>query len=491
MRISKSKFVAGVQCLKRLYWQVHKPDLALGPGASGQAIMDQGQEVGRLAHQLFPGGVKVDGSGGLSDAISITKDLVENSEVPAIFEGTFSADDVLVRVDILKRQRDKRWRLIEVKSSTDLKDHYLPDIGIQSRIVSRSGLDLASAWLAHINRKYVLTGETVDPRQFFRIRNVTGQVKRLQPKLSSQLRSEFSILAMSKAPEIAAGKHCTDPVTCEFYDRCNPPLPDDHIRYLPRIQPKKIDELLGMGIESIHEIPNDFPLNERLRLAATCVQKGKPWFSEELGKEQGSLKYPLYFMDFETVYPAIPRFSGMRPYDQLPFQWSVHVLCKPGAELEHFEFLAMDTNDPRREFITSLCAALGEKGNIVVYSAFESQRLSELAAWLPEFAGRIEKIQCRLWDLLPVVRNHVYHPKFAGSFSIKKVLPALVPTMTYKGMEVADGTDAGLAWELLIRGGLDQTERDSIKRALLEYCGQDTLAMVKLLDKLRLFGQKQ
>ncbi len=170
-----------------------------------------------------------------------------------------------------------------------------------------------------------------------------------------------------------------------------------------------------MGIESIHEIPNDFPLNERLRLAATCVQKGKPWFSEELGKEQGSLKYPLYFMDFETVYPAIPRFSGMRPYDQLPFQWSVHVLCKPGAELEHFEFLAMDTNDPRSEFITSLCAALGEKGNIVVYSAFESQRLSELAAWLPEFAGRIEKIQCRLWDLLPVVRNHVYHPAFAGS----------------------------------------------------------------------------
>ena len=281
MRISKSKFVAGVQCLKRLYWKVHQPELASEPGASGQAMMDQGQEVGRLAHQLFPGGVKVDGSGGLSDAISITKDLVENSEVPAIFEGTFSADDVLVRVDILKRQRDKRWRLIEVKSSTDLKDHYLPDIGIQSRIVSRSGLDLASAWLAHINRKYVLTGEAVDPRQFFRIRSVTGQVKRLQPKLSSQLRSEFSILAMSKAPEIAAGKHCTDPVTCEFYDRCNPPLPDDHIRYLPRIQPKKIDELLGMGIESIHEIPNDFPLNERLRLAATCVQKGKPWFSEE------------------------------------------------------------------------------------------------------------------------------------------------------------------------------------------------------------------
>ena len=259
MRISKSKFVAGVQCLKRLYWQVHKPDLALGPGASGQAIMDQGQEVGRLAHQLFPGGVKVDGSGGLSDAISITKDLVDNSEVPAIFEGTFSADDVLVRVDILKRQRDKRWRLIEVKSSTALKDHHLPDIGIQSHIVSRSGLDLASVWLAHINRKYVLTGETVDPRQFFRIRNVTGQVKRLQPRLVSQLRSEFRILAMPAAPDIAPGRHCTDPITCEFYDRCNPPLPTNHIGYLPRLHASAAEELEEMGVESISDIPDDFP----------------------------------------------------------------------------------------------------------------------------------------------------------------------------------------------------------------------------------------
>jgi hypothetical protein len=158
---------------------------------------------------------------------------------------------------------------------------------------------------------------------------------------------------------------------------------------------------------------------------------------------------------------------------------------KSGTELEHHEFLATDTTDPRRESITSLCSALGKSGSIVVYSAFESQRLAELAAWLPEFSGRIKKIQRRLWDLLPVVRNHVYHPKFAGSYSIKNVLPAIVPGMTYDGMEVADGQDAGLAWESLVRGSLDQSERDRIRRALLEYCGQDTLAMVRLLEKLR------
>jgi predicted RecB family nuclease len=192
-------------------------------------------------------------------------------------------------------------------------------------------------------------------------------------------------------------------------------------------------------------------------------------------------------MDFETLNPAIPRHPGMRPFDHIPFQWSVHVLMEPGAEPEHYEFLATDRSDPRREFISSLCAALGDSGSIVVYNAgFESQRLSELAAWLAEFAGLIERIQRRLWDLLPVIRNHVYHPRFGGSFSLKAVLPALVPEMTYEGMDVADGTEAGVAWEALVHGPLDQAERESTRKALLEYCGQDTLAMFKVVGSLRL-----
>jgi hypothetical protein len=197
------------------------------------------------------------------------------------------------------------------------------------------------------------------------------------------------------------------------------------------------------------------------------------------------LKYPLYFADFETVNPAIPRFMGMRPYDQIPFQWSVHVLMEPGATPEHHEYIATATTDPRREFIASLCSILGKSGSILVYSAFESQRLLDLAVWLPEFAEQIKNTQGRLWDLLPVVRNHVYHPAFAGSYSLKAVLPALVPEMTYEGMAVADGTDAGLAWDSLIREELDQTKRDRIRRALLDYCGQDTLALVRLVESLR------
>ena len=235
------------------------------------------------------------------------------------------------------------------------------------------------------------------------------------------------------------------------------------------------------------DIPDDFPLSERQRRACTAVQTGDPWFSGELRSELERLKYPLYFMDFESINPAIPRFSGMRPFDQLPFQWSLHVQREPNAGPEHCEFLSANSDDPRREFICSLCAVLGDRGSIVVYNQqFESQRLSELAAWQPEFVEQIKGIQSRLFDLLPIVRDHVYHPAFGGSYSLKAVLPALVPELTYEGMGVANGQDAGLAWESLLSGGLDQSERDRTRTALLDYCRKDTLALVRLLDALRL-----
>jgi hypothetical protein len=180
----------------------------------------------------------------------------------------------------------------------------------------------------------------------------------------------------------------------------------------------------------------------------------------------------------------------MRPYDHLPFQWSLHVQQQPGGTSEHFEFLADDTSDPRKAFVSSLCQALGESGSIVVYNQqFESQRLWELAGWLPEYAERIRAIQRRLWDLLPVMRSHVYHPAFGGSFSLKAVLPALLPEMSYEGMEVANGQAAGLAWEAMIGGSCSEVERQTKRKALLAYCGQDTLALVKLLERLQCVAQ--
>jgi predicted RecB family nuclease len=488
MRISKSKFVAGCQCVKRLYWQVHEPELAAQPDAADEAIMQQGHEVGMLARQLFPGGVEVGSYGGLDQAIRTTRELVANREVPAIFEGVFEHDGVLVRVDVLHRRRDGRWRLIEVKSSTSKKEEHLDDVAIQYRVLSRRGLDVGSCCLAHVNRNYMFQGGSVDPWRFFRIRNVTRQVEKLQPKLIFQLRSQFTVLSMPKAPDIAPGRQCSDPVTCEFYERCNLPRPNDHIGYLPRLHASAVEELEEIGVQSIHDIPAEFELTEIQRRAADCVRTGEPWYdSEALKAELATLSYPISYIDFESINPAIPRFTAMRPYQQVVFQFSVHRQKRLSAEPEHFEFLAMDASDPRLDFIGSLCDALGENGSIVVYNAgFESQRLSELAVWLPEFANEIKTIQTRLWDLLPIVRKHVYHPAFAGSYSLKSVLPALVPEMSYAAMAVANGQDAGLAWQSLVHGGLDCDGRDRIRKALLDYCGQDTLALVRLVETLRL-----
>ncbi|HXJ13338.1 MAG TPA: DUF2779 domain-containing protein, partial [Candidatus Limnocylindrales bacterium] len=434
----------------------------------------------------FPGGVEVRSEGSLDQAIRATREIIGTRDVPTIFESTFEHNGVLVRVDVLHRRRDKRWRLIEVKSTTEVKDHHLDDVAIQHRVVTRSGVDLAASCLAHVSRDYVYEGGTIDASRFFKIRNLTRQVERLQAELTVQLRSEFRVLAMPEAPNIPAGRQCSDPFTCEFFDHCNPPIPDDHILRLPRIHASTVAKLVALGVQSIHEIPEHYPLTGRLRRACASVQMGEPWFSPEIGEALSKLKYPLYFADFETVNPALPRFVGMRPYDQIPFQWSVHVQRQPGPAPEHFEFLATDRSDPRQAFISGLCDVLGDGGSIVVYSQqFESQRLLDLAGWLPKFSGRIGKIQRRLWDLLPIIRNHVYHPAFAGSYSLKSVLPALVPQMTYEGMEVADGQAAGLAWESLVRGGLDRDERDRIRNALLDYCGLDTLGMVKIVETLR------
>lgn len=208
MRISKSKFVAGCQCLKRLYWQVHQPELAAEPDGATEAIMQQGYDVGMLARRLFPGGVEVC-ERNLDQAIRTTRELIANPEIPAIFEGTFEDGGVLVRVDVLHRRADGRMRLIEVKSSASLKAEHLDDVAIQYRVLSRCGLDVGSCCLAHVNRSFVFRGGSVDPWRFFRIRNVTRQVARLQPKLTFQLRAAFTVLSMPKAPDIAPGKHCT------------------------------------------------------------------------------------------------------------------------------------------------------------------------------------------------------------------------------------------------------------------------------------------
>lgn len=485
--LSKSKFVAGVQCLKRLYLQVYQPELAAEPDDSTEAILNQGTEVGILAQRAFPGGVTIDaGRDDLESALERTQELIADPHIPAIFEATFRYHDVLVRVDILKRLPRNRWRLIEVKSTTSVKDYHVYDVAIQRHVVASCGLDVKTACLMHLNRDYVYDGHQYDLGRLFTIENLNRQINKLAPDLSSILRKQWRVLKCDVAPAVEPGPQCEDPVECEFYDECHEPVPKGHISELPRISDAKVAALIEQGVTLISDIPDVFPLGTLATRACEAIRRGKSWFNEDLPQELRKLRYPLAFMDFETLYPAIPRYAGMRAYDHIPFQWSVHRQEDRNAPLEHFEFLATDSSDPRRQFTECLCGVIKGIGHVVVYNkSFESSRLSELAAWLPEYAGKIARIRKRLWDLLPVMRGNVYHPAFRGSYSIKAVLPALVPKMTYVGMGIADGEQAGLAWDRLVRGNLAKVEWELVRKALLAYCRQDTLAMARLLDFLQ------
>jgi predicted RecB family nuclease len=486
VRLSKSKFTAGVQCLKRLYLQIHQPELAEEAGDEQEARLEQGQAVGRLAQEAFPHGALVDSDPlELEAALRRTAALVADPFVPAIFEATFQYSNVLVRVDILERRSRNRWRLIEVKSSVELKDHYLYDVAVQNYVVSGSGLAVSSAAVMHLNRDYIYDGKSYDPHGLFTLEDVTRAVRELGNDVPKLLRKQRTVLAQDKAPTVAPGSQCADPFICEFFEHCNPDLPENHISCLPRLSEKKKGELADLGVDLIRDIPMDFPLTEMQSRVTEAVRTGRAWTSPMLAQGLRELKYPMYFMDFESLYPAIPRYAGMWPYSHIPFQWSVHRQLAPDAPLEHFQFLSEDAADPRREFIDSLCGVLGRHGPIIVYNAtFESERLRNLAGWLPEYGNRIAKIQGRLWDLLPFIRENIYHPEFQGSYSLKAVLPALVPDLSYDHLDVSDGGEAGLVWERMVRGGIDAPERHRLKSALLAYCGQDSFAMVKLLERL-------
>jgi hypothetical protein len=426
-KLSKSKFLVGCQCLKRLYLQVHQPEAAEEPDESQMARFAQGYEVGRAATKAFPGGVLVKEDYLHHDeAMARTLALMNNKDVPAIFEGAFIFAGVRIRVDILERQTNGRWRMIEVKSTGRIKDGHYQDVAIQKYVLEGCGVELSEACLMHLNRDYVYDGHDYDYGKLFTVNDLSVDLVDPMKQVPEHLTAQRQILARQDLPEVEPGDHCTNPYECEFYGLCNPELPEHWVGQLPRIRKQTIKELLNQGVTTIPDIPEDFPLSDLQRRVCLCVSQRKSYIGQGLFEKLKELDFPVCFMDFETYNPAIPRYAGMRPFDQIPFQWSVHVPRQPGSDPLHYEFLADDPQDPREPFIEGLLKVLeggGGQGRIVVYYAgFETSRLTELAGWLPHYASRIKRVQERIWDLHPVVQNHVYHPQFCGSFSLKNVL---------------------------------------------------------------------
>ncbi|MGD8881682.1 MAG: DUF2779 domain-containing protein [Desulfobacterales bacterium] len=482
--LSKSRFLAGLQCPLRLWYQCYDRGLASEVSAAQQAVFDAGHEVGRLATQVYPNGVLIDAPYYQhKQAVESTFKAIQNPEVTAIYEAAFLYDGVRIRVDILERSEDGFWNLVEVKSSTSVKAVYYPDVAIQHYVLEGCGLKIGQAGILHIDNQYVYDGQNLDLDSLFAFKDLTNDIKSMQPEIASSLAEQNAMLASSDAPEIQPSRHCHKPYDCEFWDHCTKGMPEFWVYNINGIAQKKLDELADMGIQDIGDMPATFALSQiqdRIRASVTNQQE---YISDKLEAELNDMEYPIHFLDFETIGPAIPRYAGTRPYQTLPFQWSDHILYEDG-KLDHREYLSNEDKDPREEFTQTLIDALGTEGNVVIYTSYEIGVLNSIIAHFPQYADKLQSVIDRFIDLYAIIRRHYYHPRFYGSFSLKYVLPALVPEMSYDKLSIQDGIQASLNYLRMIDRDTDEKEKVTIREDLLTYCAQDTLAMVKIRDIL-------
>ena len=473
--LSKSRILLNLQCPKRLWLQVNRPELAEVEEGSA-ARMATGNEVGEIARSLYPDGLLIDPEK-LSEAVKQTREALTKSPCP-LFEATFEAEGVLIRADLLLPE-DDGYRMAEVKSSTGVKDYHLADAAIQSWVCRQNGLPLPKVEIAHIDSSFIYPGDK-NYRGLFAHADITKTINDLAPEVPTWIAAARNTL-LGDEPNVPPGKQCNSPFDCPFISYCHPAVDPD--AYPLEILPygnKVAANLRAEGFHDLREVTEERLDNPKHRRVWRATVTGKQELDKEAGNILSGLPYPRHYLDFETIQFAVPRWAGTRPYAQIPFQWSCHTEDKDGT-LIHQEFLACGTEDPRRQFAETLIAALGDTGPIIVYNAgFERGRMNELAAAYPDLAPALEAAIQRVFDLLPIARNHYYHPAMRGSWSIKAVLPTIAPELSYEGLEVAHGGMAQEAFLQLLDPAFPKDRRTSLTAALLAYCERDTLAMVRI-----------
>ena len=479
--LSKTNFLYGLQCSKYLWTLMHEPHSVPPPDAAMQFIFDQGHEVGDLAKKLFPGGIDIP-TGDFSANIRVTKENLRGGK--PVFEAGILAGNIFCRLDVLNPVGDGFWDIIEVKSATSVKDVNLWDVAFQRFCCESAGLKIRNCKLAFINTKYVRHGE-IDPQQLFIIEDITERVAQVSGDLAQQVEEIMAVMYQQQCPEVGIGPHCTDPYECPMQSVCWSFLPEHSIFDL-YFAGKKRFELYENGILHMKDLPEDYVLNGKQQIQVNCVSSGEPHVNREGIKGfLDSLQYPVYYLDFETFGTAVPLFEGTRPYQQIPFQFSLHVDFDNDDGALHFSYLAEGREDPRPGLAARLKELLGDSGSIVAYYApFEKQVLTDLAVALPEYQEWVDGAKERLVDLLKPFSNfHYYHPAQKGSASLKKVLPALTG-ISYEGLAINDGKLAGVAFMAATYGNATEEGRRQIRQNLEKYCGLDTGGMVEIISKL-------
>ena len=490
MNLSKSLYTRAIQCPKSLWLKKYNPEVLTPPDAAAQAVFETGNIVGDLACDLFPGGREVVLDQSDYDGMMATTLQWMNEGLEYIYEATFIYDGIVVMVDIL-RNTPEGVEIYEVKSSTEVKDIYLHDVSIQQYVLEKLGFNVTKSHVVHINNKYVRDDE-LDLSELFNIVDVSEEVNALQAAIPDNLKEfEAYLNDLENEPDIDIGKQCKNPYECDAIHYCwkvQRNIPDYSVFNIFNLGSKNQLVLYEQGIVAIEDIPDDFKM--------TDIQKQKVdhWKSQSthVDKEQiqaflNTLTYPIYHLDFETFQQAIPEWKGISPFQQIPFQYSLHIEHEDGR-LEHREFLAPEGQDPRYALAHQLVEDIPDDVTVLAYNmSFEKGVISKLAEAFPTLSVHLLQINENMKDLIiPFKKLYYVTPAMQGSSSIKQVLPALVPEMeqAYNDLDgIHNGGDAMNAYAEL--KDKSEEEREQIRSALLAYCKLDTLGMVKILEKLR------
>lgn len=484
--LSKSKILSFRQCPKRLWLEIHRPTEREDTAAT-QASFDVGHEVGTIARRLYDpegeGRLIEISKGNFGAAFAETGEALASSR--PVFEAALTGGGALALADVMlpgRKGGKKAWKIVEVKSSTEVKDYHRDDVAVQAFVARKAGVPIRSIAVAHVDNSWVYPGGGCYQGLLVE-KDQTEEAFGRAGEVSGWIAEAHAIACKRSEPKIGTGSHCSDPYECGFREYCESHEPE--ISYpavwIPDRRKKALKALIEDGVTDMRELP-DTLLNDRQRRVKDCTLSGKTYFdSRAAAAELAAHRLPAYFLDFETINLAVPIWKGTRPYQQIPFQFSVHRLSRVG-KLDHSPFIDLSGEDPSRACAEALIVACGERGPVFAYNAsFEARCIKELAARLPRLARPLLAINERLVDLMKVAQGNYYHPDQQGSWSIKAVLPAVVPDLRYDTLgEVQDGGMAMQAFREAISSMTTKGRRDQIEDQLLRYCHLDTYAMVRL-----------
>jgi hypothetical protein len=476
--LSKSKYLNGLQCHRYLWLLFNDKGKVPQPDTSTQHVFDEGHRIGELAKGLFLDGIDLSGEDFIGN-LNKTKELLSSNR--PLFEPGFYVDGYFSRLDILNPVVDGKWDIYEVKGSTQVNDINIHDVSFQRHCAQKAGLSIGRCFIIHINNGYVKNGD-INTRELFTIEDITAQVDDIASSVEDCSEEMWEVIASPMCPEVEVGPHCNEPYNCPV-TWCWDLLPDHDIFNLHR-GGKKCLEMFNKGIFFVKDIPGDIKLSAAQQIQQICEIEKQPYIDKEAIQEFiNSLQYPLYYLDFETFNPAIPIYDGARPYQKVPFQFSLDVVQNPSAEPEHYGFLGDGTQDPRSPFLAELKRDIGDHGNIVVYNqSFENSVLAELGEAFPEYSAWIKDTCNRVIDLYaPFCSFSYYHPMQQGSASLKKVLPALTGK-EYTDLNIAKGDDASLAFFNMVMGNYAEDEKTKVMKDLDDYCRLDTEGMIWIVN---------